>query len=416
MGASPDNLAITAVRAAADRLIVSVRNTATRARETRVHAVADGRPAGETTVAVGPNQSVEATLPAVRGIAATVTIDDPEGVQADNTRYVVLEAGTRPTLVVVTATGDLDREAFYVHQALVAGTSNGQAFEIVGVGGAELSKWSAERLAGSAAVVLLSTRGLERRGRDVLAGYAMGGGGMLIAIGPEIDGEVIGDVLGAGSPLKVVTSPERGRGGPEPLALAPADARHPIFQTFGANAASLGLVKFHSVARISGATCQTLARFTTGETAFVDCVSGEGRALVVASDLNNRWNDFPLHATFVPFLHEAIRYLSSAKGRGREYLVGDAPAGVPPVPGIASIADDGRPRHIAINVDSRESEPARISIEEFQSAVTRLKDFAASEARTKGAQQEDRQHLWQYAIVMMIAALAVEGVIASRTA
>ena len=65
--------------------------------------------------------------------------------------------------------------------------------------------------------------------------------------------------------------------------------------------------------RSAAAGCQTLARFTTGETALLDCPSGEGRALVLASDLDNRWNDFPLHATFVPFLHEAVRYLASAR-------------------------------------------------------------------------------------------------------
>ena len=38
------------------------------------------------------------------------------------------------------------------------------------------------------------------------------------------------------------------------------------------------------------------------------------------------WNDFPLHATFVPFLHEAVRYLAARARRPAEYLVADAPA------------------------------------------------------------------------------------------
>jgi hypothetical protein len=32
------------------------------------------------------------------------------------------------------------------------------------------------------------------------------------------------------------------------------------------------------------------------------------------------------------------------------------------------------------------------------------------------AQQEDRQHLWQYVLVLMVLALAFEGLVASRTA
>ena len=86
-----------------------------------------------------------------------------------------------------------------------------------------------------------------------------------------------------------------------------------MFHAFAGNPASLGLVTFQNAARIGGASCQTLARFTTGDTALIDCPAGEGRALVMASDLDNRWNDFPLHATFVPFVHEAVRYLASGR-------------------------------------------------------------------------------------------------------
>jgi hypothetical protein len=39
-----------------------------------------------------------------------------------------------------------------------------------------------------------------------------------------------------------------------------------------------------------------------------------------------------------------------------------------------------------------------------------------SEARFEASQQEERQHLWEYVLTMMIALLAVEGVVASRTA
>jgi len=208
---------------------------------------------------------------------------------------------------------------------------------------------------------------------------------------------------------------------PEPRALAPADVRHPIFQPFASNTATLGLVTFQSVARVGGSACQTLARFTTGEAALVECPAGDGRALVFASDLENRWNDFPLHATFVPFLHEIVGYLASARAHAAEYLVADAPAGAPRKPGVALLTDASRPgappRAVAINVDPREADPARLSVEDFQSAVTRLKDVSEARLATVEArQQEDRQHLWQYALAMMALLLAVEGLVAARTA
>ncbi len=267
-----------------------------------------------------------------------------------------------------------------------------------------------------AAILLLSTRGLERRGREVLAAYVRAGGGLFIAAGPDLDGDVVADVLGAGAPLRIVT-PAATK--PSPRSLAPADVRHPIFRPFASSAATLGLVTFQSAARIAADSCQTLARFTTGEVALVDCPAGDGRALVIASDLDNRWNDFPLHATYVPFLHEAVRYLASSAVHASEYLVGDAPPDVRRSPGIVTLAGGrtgGAPHRIAVNVDPRESDPARLSIDDFQSAVTRLKDVGATEARREAREQEDRQHLWRYALAFMVLALVVEGVVASRTA
>jgi len=269
--------------------------------------------------------------------------------------------------------------------------------------------------ASPAAVVVVSTRGLERRGREALAAYVRGGGGVLIAAGPDIDGEVIADVAG-GAPLRIVVPADAK---PSLRTLAPADVRHPVFHPFGANAATLGLVKFQSVARIGGDDCQTLARFTSGEPALLDCAAGDGRAMVIASDLNNRWNDFPLHPTFVAFLHEAVRYLSSARPHESEYLVGDAPEGVPRTPGVVVVGGAGnqrRQRRVAVNVDPRETDPGRLTNADFQAAVTRLKDVSASEARVRASAQEDRQRLWQYVLAVMLVALAFEGIVASRTA
>lgn len=416
VGAMPPNLAVTAVRPLADRIVATVHNAAPRARDARVHLRIDGRPSGDATVSLGANQSAEATFAgAPRGASAAVSVDDAEGIPADNVRYAVIGGTMKPSVLVVTGSGDASRDAFYVQHALAAGTARETAFQVTLAGGADLASWSEDRLTPHAAVFLLSTRGLERRGREALAAYAQHGGGVLIAAGPDVDGDVVGDVLGAGSTLKIAAV-EGAR--PAARTLAPADVRHPVFLAFAGNPASLGLVTFQNAARIGGTGCQTLARFTTGDTAFIECPAGEGRGLILASDLNNRWNDFPLHATFVPFLHEIVRYLASARVHTVDYLIADAPAGVRRVPGIVTQtagANAGVSRTIALNVDPRESDPARLSADEFQSAVTRLKDLNAAVTRGEAQEQEDQQHLWRYALVAMAVMLAAEGVVAART-
>jgi hypothetical protein len=246
---------------------------------------------------------------------------------------------------------------------------------------------------------------------------------LLVAAGPDVDGNVIADVLGRNATLQVVleTAGARIDGSTSRLlTLAPADVRHPIFRAFGAEVASLGLVTFRSAARIGGSTCQTLAKFTSGDAALVDCASGSGHAVVVASDLNNQWNDFPLRASFVPFVHETVRYLSTSREHAGEYVVGAVPAGVPPVPGVvtppSARTSGATARKIVVNVDTRESDPSRIPADEFQAAVTQLKDAGATEARAGMVEQESGQHLWQFLLALMIATLAVEGVVAARSA
>jgi hypothetical protein len=413
VGAPPPNLAVASARADGDRVIASIRNTGDRPAATRVRISLDGRPGEAVDTTVPPQGAADVTLNAPGGSStAVVAIDDPNGMQADNLRYVVLSGARGPALLVVTGSGQLGREAFYVEQALTA-AGGAQPLDVQGVSGAALSSWDAHKLASESAVLLLSTRGLERRGREALAAYVQAGGGVLIAAGPDVDGAVAADVLGAGEPL-AIAAPRDDR--PEPRRLAPADVRHPVFRAFESAAATLGLVTFNTVARVSGGGCQTIARFTSGEPALLDCPAGEGRALVFASDLNDRWNDFPLHATFVPFLHEAVRYLGGSHVAAGEYLVGEAPAGVPQRPGIVPVPGGAAGERIAVNVDPRESDTARVSADDFRAAVRRLKDAGAVEARADAEAQENRQHLWQYGLALMLGVLAVEGMVASRTA
>jgi hypothetical protein len=415
-GEPPANLAVIAARRAADRLVATVRNAGGEARDISLHVMVDGAPAGEASGSVGAGQTTDITLPAARGNAAQIAVEDPDGIQADNVRYLVLAAPARPSVLVVTNAGELARDAFYVQQALAAEGPDGASFEPVGASGAELSGWDAAALERHAAVILLSTRGIDQRGRELLAAYVTHGGGVLLAVGVDVDPDVASGSLGGA--VQIVAQPPGAGPASGGRTLAPADVRHPVFRAFGADAATLGLVKFPRIVALRGTACQSLARFSTGEAALVECPQGDGRVLVLASDLDSRWNDFPLHATFVPFLHEAMGYLAAGRGRTSSYVVGSVPAGVPDVPGFGTLpaGRDGAGRLVAVNVDARESDPARLTPDEFQAAVTPLQEAAAQDERLEVRTQEERQNLWRYAILLMAAALAAESLVAARTA
>jgi hypothetical protein len=132
--------------------------------------------------------------------------------------------------------------------------------------------------------------------------------------------------------------------------------------------------------------------------------------LLLTSDVDRRWNDFPLHASFVPFAQEAARYLGAHTPTIASYLVADVPRGLAPRPGLV----ESNGRVIAVNVDARESRVDRVTASEFTSLVTRTASQARPRAVRLAAQTEGQQNYWRYGLMLMLAALVVEALVGSR--
>lgn len=415
VGAAPPNLSVVAARPVDGGVVATVRNSDSRSRQTKISlAAATGGPdarlvmASTSVVTVEAEQSADVTLPVSNGTWGTVSVDDETGASWDNVRYVVLDRPSRPNALVISATGDLHRDAFYLRHAVLAGSGGASAYGVEGVRGAELQAWERARFDEFAVVVLLSTRGLEHHGRLLLGDYLEAGGGMLIAAGPEVDGDVVAGIVGR-TGFSLAQPAGRGDG---VRALVPVDVRHPVFRGFSTQSA-IGLARFRRITTVRSTGCATLARFTTGEPALVECGAGRGRVLVFASDLDNRGNDFPRRATFLPFVHEALRYLR-APGRVSDFLVGRTPAGVPGVPGVVALP--GAPlRLAAVNTDPDESKGGRLAADAFQVGIARVDASAEGEPST-ATEREGRQPLWRYAVALMMAMLVVESALAVRTA
>lgn len=422
VGEPPANLAVTAVRLGGDRVLATVRNGGATPQNVRVrlnvHDAADAssstRVAGETTVPVGARSTATASFPAPAVRWASVSVDDATGPAGDNARFVVLDRSSHPTVLVITTAGDLAREAFYLEQALMASGSDGRAYAVEGVAAGELAGWDQPKLDTYLSLVLTSTRALEHHGRELLTAYLRKGGGMIVAAGPDVDGDVLQEVL-AGPRLSVVSPGVAAPGARVNRTWGAADVRHPVVRAFGSTSGALGLVQFQRVAVLRTSDCAVLARFTSGEPALVDCASGDGHALVVASDLDNRGNDFPLHATFVPFLHESVRYLTGGQQQASEYVIADAPTGVAPVAGVFALPGAGG-RMAAVNVDPAETDPGRLTVEAFKGAVVTLGGGAQAGVRLQARETEERQHIWQYVLAAMLVMMAVESWVAAKVA
>jgi hypothetical protein len=422
VGAPPPDIAVTSARIAGERVVAAIRNAGSAPASVHVRlnvhdapgAGTDTRVAAETTVPIGGGQTASVTFTAPKGRWASVTVDDATGAAADNVRYLVLDAA-RPTVLVITASGDLSRDAFYLGEAMVAAGEDGRAYAVAGVAAGELASWDRAKLDAHTAVVLTSTRALEHHGRELLTGYLNRGGGMLVTAGPDVDGDVLQEVL-AGPRISIVTPGAAASGTRVIRTWVASDVRHPVVRAFGSARGVLGLVQFQRVSVVRTDDCPVLARFTSGEPALIDCASGDGHALVIASDLDNRGNDFPLHATFVPFVHESLKYLTGGEQRAAEYMVADVPAGVPPVPGIADARGGAASTLVAVNVDPAEMDPGRLTTDEFRSAVTTTGAGAQQGVRLQAQETEERQHIWQYALAVMVAMMVVESWLAAKVA
>lgn len=409
------NLAVTAITAFPDRTTALVRNYGTAIRDARVRLTVDNRVAGEAQASIGAGQTSELLLPPVAGRAVQVTVDDTQGIEGDNARFLIAagDGGAGDTrILVVSANGDLARDAFYVREALAVPGRDGRVYRAVGVSGAQLSTWDAPKLRSHAAIMLLSTRALDSRARGLVRAFVRDGGGVFVTADMDVDGGVVGDVLDT---REVTLADASGADPKVRRAMTPADARHPLMRAFGSALPSMGLVNFTRIGTLRGDTCATLARFTTGETALMECGIGKGRALIFASDLDNRGNDWPLRATFVPFVHEIARHLAGGHRSGVEYLVAEVPAGVPAAPGIVPLPGSAG-QIVAVNVDPRESDPARISAGDITQAVTRWQNGPSAGGAADARQQEEQQHLWQYAMIAVAILLTAESLVARKVA
>jgi hypothetical protein len=394
-GAPAANVAVTDVRVNADRLVASIRNEGNSPWSGDVRVERDGRvvATAPTVVAAESTVDVPVVYRAPAGGSIAVSIDDPSGFAGDNRRFAVTEPVARSSVLVI-ASG-APESGYYVTRALGAALSDIETRLVTAAAarGEELTK--------QAAVILLSTRGIDRRAREALAAFVRAGGGLFVAGSPEVEPIVLSTTFGW-KPALAAAEQQVGS-----VALSATDLRHPVVRAFGPLTANLGQIRFARAWRLGERGWDTVARFTDGSAALVERREGRGRIVVFASDLDRRWNDFPLNPAYVPFVAETVRYVIVARDTRRDYLVGAAPLGAEGPPGVYRASGDGRA--VAVNVDPRESAIAAMPRAEFLSMIDAVQVAEAAVRDTRARQFEARQNYWLYGLLLMLAALVAES-------
>lgn len=405
-GARISNLSVSAasIDGARRTATATIRNSGDEARTTDIHIVLDERGPMARHVSVPANDAIDVTFDAI-GDPRRVqfSVDDTPGYAADNQRFGIYEARGLPKVLILTG-GPASTAGFYLSRALLADAGEGPDFDVRAVGGSTFTAMPETEVRDQSVIAVLSTHGLDRRAGDSLRAYLGGGGGVFVAASADVDPTVLSTLL-QWQPQLAPQDVRRAR------VLAATDLRHPVFRPFDAVAANFGQVRFDrawSVDAVAG--WRVAAQFTDGSPALIERLQSGGRLMLFASDVDRRWNDFPLHPTFVPFTQEIARYLGARPPAASTLLVSDVPAGTPAVPGFARIGS----RTVAVNVDPREASAERLTPIEFQKLVTRTTGATQARVERLARETEGEQNYWRYGLMLLMATLVVEAFVGSR--
>ncbi len=344
---------------------------------------------------------------------ATVSVTDGVGYEVDDRRYRLLDPPD-PALVLLVADDDAspDEDAvFYLQRALAPGDGFGSFLPQAVRADALATRTELNQPDGEiGAIVLTGLRGLGRRGRERLAGYVRGGGGLLVVGGDGLEPALLNDLfegdldLGLGEPVTHAA----------PVALVSQAPRHPIVRGLGSVAGALGEARFRRTRPLVAGSGLVLARFGDGGPALVEHTVGAGRILVFGAGLGGEWSDFPRRVAFVPFLHETLRYLTSGESSPRASTVGDQPADAVSQPGVITRVDGQR--RVVVNVDPRESDPSALTAEQFAAAIGTPSQVVERQGPDPPSTRESGPRLWRALLVLMLLVLVAEGLLARRMA
>ncbi len=237
-----------------------------------------------------------------------VRIDTADTLAADDSFYFSVErSDPRHALFVQESAGS--RGLLFFKAALDAAGQS--AFEIDPATVDQV----ANVMPGKYAFVVLSDIGtLPPTFENALREYVRGGGSVWIALGHLSVGRAKVPVSGDA----IQEARYTGREGERFQTAAWLDAGHPSILKDDRWEG----VKFYQAIHVAPGTARVAARLSDQTPLLIDSQLGEGHVLTFASAFDNVANDFPVHASFVPFIEQTARYLGRLDAGPASVLVG----------------------------------------------------------------------------------------------
>jgi hypothetical protein len=368
--------------------------------------------------------------------------------EPDNTRYFTVRVEPPVRVLCISgesAGGGADDKAYWFRSALGRQATSPFQVDVVDPQGL-----FPEALASYAVVVLMNVDNLARDQMNSLQSYVKGGGGLLLAPADRVDGADFNRNYGELTPAllrrKHVFNDETA------LAITQVHRHHSIIRFLqNGQPTDFGAARFHGYWRTEPvAGSDVILSFENGDAALVAKRVGNGRVLLFTSSLDPEWNNFPRQVTYLPLLHESMRYLAGSQDQKTVYRVGEfvplsiAPGGAARVtspqgeetllrstpagpafyratdqPGFYETRSGNWLSSFAVNVSAQESDLTAIALDDIRDRV------AHSEAQqvTSHAEQisplriqlEKSQQSWWWILLLVLVLGLFETFLANRT-
>jgi hypothetical protein len=296
---------------------------------------------------------------------ATVKLPD-DALLRDNVFHFVVSP-SEPVHAIVIDRAGADSEALYLTRALAIEES--PRVELTPRAPTTVSDADLR----AASVIVLNDVQVSDELADRLGRFVAGGGGLLVAAGPHATWPShavatlpaqLGDIVD-----RTTTPPSR---------LGALEYSHPVFELFRApRSGDFSAARFYGYRATTQASGQVLARFDDGTAALLERKVGPGRVLLWTSTLDLTWNDMPVKAVFLPFVHTVTKYLADYSEAPASLTVGQ----VIPAPrrGAGRVGSSTRGGTVAVAPSG-----ARVSFETEDGAIE-LGEQGFYDVRTQGA-------------------------------
>lgn len=358
----------------------------------------------------------------------------------DNKLYFTLRRAEQlKALAIETATRGRS-ESFYLRNALTTGENLPFSLEIKTAGSVNPSELHQYR------VIIVNDAALNQALASQLIKFVESGGGLIIAAGPHTEASAFNQAFANIAPAKLEEAVQL-RG--DYVVLSEIKTDHPIFELFrqSGRLAAARVFGFHRAAPREGAA--VVARFENGSPALIEAAHGSGKMLLFTSTLDASWNDLPLTPIYLPLVRQMARHLGERETPawhpvGQTFVVAQGKDGAPPAidlpsgerlterkqtatgelivaarePGFYRLRYPDHPDFAAANVNGRESDLAKLDVNEFVATMTgadpKATNAVASE-KLSNEEIEGRQRVWWWVLMAVLLLFLSEAVLARRT-